>query len=74
MYSFMGGASFNVHVSLLMKDMLLSVAAGRCMYSWVGWGGVGHVHVILLMKDLLFLWLLLQVLPNFPLMRHATLL
>ena len=47
-----------------------AVAAGRCMYSWVGWGGtitsmalsfIGHAT-------------LLYVLLNFALMRHATLL
>ena len=36
-----GGACINVHVSLLMKTCYF-VAAGRCMYSWVGWGGAGR--------------------------------
>ena len=39
-----GGACFNVHVNLLVKDMLLcGCRQVHVFIGGVGWGGVGHV-------------------------------
>ena len=62
-----------------------AVAAGRCMYSWVGWGGkissmslsfIGHATLlyVLLSFALMGHATVLYVLLNFALMGHATVL